>query len=337
MLASKVVRILDVTMPAMNEVFVRRDVIDPAKLRKLCVPSNFAGSMQALSHLSAIFVTGSLLWLCRSSFWAVPLFVAQGILLNFLYAGQHELSHWTVFRTAWPNEWLGRLFGFVVFYPRTFDQIQHIAHHRFTQDWARDGELNRARYTRGSFLLWMSGLTYWYTRWLRIVRFSLGIVTEPYLPTARHRELIREARIHLIGYASIAAISIGLRSWAAVLLWLAPMLALKGVHQLQNTIEHLGLPHEANVLINTRSTRTNALMRWMAWQMQYHTAHHAFPGVPFHRLPELHHEIFLLRGAAPPSMTYLGFLRAALRAFSAGRAENHYSDDAVWIADPKHV
>ena len=321
----------------MNEVFARRDVIEQARLRELCAPSNWAGVCQAGSHIGALMVTGSLLWWLRSTAWAVPLFLAHGVLLNFLYAGQHELSHWTVFRTAWPNEWLGRVFGFVVFYPRTFDQIQHIAHHRFTQDWDKDGELNRPGYTRGSFLLWISGITYWYTRWRRIVRFSAGIVTEPYLPAARHRELIREARMHLAGYLAIAAVSLALHSWAAVLLWLAPMLAMKSVHQLQNTIEHLGLPHEANVLINTRSTRTNAVMRWMAWQMQYHTAHHAFPGVPFHRLKELHHQIFTARGAAPPSMTYMGFMRAAWRAFSHGRTEADYSDHSTWIADPPHA
>lgn len=324
-------------MMAMNEVFARRDVIEQAKLRELCAPSNWAGVRQASSHIGALLLTGSMLWWLRSTMWAVPLFMAHGILLNFLYAGQHELSHWTVFRTAWPNEWLGRVFGFVVFYPRTFDQIQHIAHHRFTQDWEKDGELNRAGYTRASFLLWISSITYWYTRWRRIVRFCAGIVTEPYLPASRHPELIREARIHLAGYIAIAVLSLALHSWAAVLLWLAPMLAMKCVHQLQNTIEHLGLPHEANVLLNTRSTRTNAVMRWMAWQMQYHTAHHAFPGVPFHRLKELHHQIFTARGAAPPSMTYWGFMRAALRAFSHGRIEADYSDHSTWIADPPHA
>jgi fatty acid desaturase len=318
----------------MNEVFARRDLIDPGRLRSLCAQSNVAGSMQALSHVGAVVLTGGLLWQLRFSVWAVPLFVVQGILLNFLYAGQHELCHWTVFRTAWPNEWLGRVFGFVVFYPRSFDQIQHIAHHRFTQDWARDGELHRDRYTRTSFILWMSGLTYWYTRWRRILRFSFRVVTEPYLPAARHAELIREARLHLAGYALVAALSIALSSWAAVLLWVAPLLVMKPVHQLQNTIEHLGLPHESNVLINTRSTRTNAVMRWLCWQMQYHTAHHAFPGVPFHRLRELDHEIFVARGTEPPSMTYAGFLRAALHAFSRGRSERDYPDGIAWISDP---
>jgi fatty acid desaturase len=224
----------------------------------------------------------------------------------------------------------------VLFYPRTFDQVQHMAHHRFTQDWARDGELARPRYTMTSYLLWMSGVSYWYTRWRRILRFSLGIITEPYLPAKRHAELTREARLHLAGYALIAGASLTAHSWAAVILWLAPMLAMKGIHQLQNTIEHLGLPHEANVLANTRSTRTNAIMRWLGWRMQYHTAHHAFPGVPFHRLHELHEAIFTSRGASPPSMTYMGFQIAVLRAFARGRTEADYPDDSTWITDPPH-
>lgn len=318
----------------MDEVFVRRDVIDAAMLRSLCVASDREGAIQTLSHLGALAATGALLWLAWGSWWAAPVFLAHGVMLNFLYAGQHELSHWTVFRTRWLNEWVGRCFGFVLFYPRTFDQVQHAAHHRHTQDWARDGELSRDRYTLGSYLLWMSGVTYWYTRWRRIVRFSCGIVTEPYLPANRHAELIREARAHLLGYALVAAVSVAAHSWAAVILWLAPMLAMKFVHQMQNTIEHLGLPHEANVLGNTRSTRTNAAMRWLGWQMQYHTAHHAFPGVPFHRLHALHETLFTARRAEPPSMTYLGFQAAVLRAFAHGKTEADYADDRAWIADP---
>ena len=157
---------------AVDEVFVRREVIDAAHLRSLCVPSNRRGAAQALSHLGSIGASGTLLWLTGGAWWVVPAFVVHGALLNFLYAGQHELSHWTVFRTGWLNEWLGRIFGFVLFYPRTFDQVQHMAHHRFTQDWTRDGELARERYTLTSYLLWLSGVTYWYSRWRRILRFS---------------------------------------------------------------------------------------------------------------------------------------------------------------------
>lgn len=316
----------------MQEVFARRDVLSPARLRALCRPSDFRGWCQTLSHVGAAGASGALLWRLWGGPWAVPVFIVHGMLLNFLYAGQHELSHWTVFRTAWLNEWLGRIFGFVLFYPRTFDQLQHIAHHRHTQDWARDGELVRPPYTRASYALWMSGLTYWYTRWRRILRFSCGVVTEPYIAASRRAELTREARWHVAGYLSIALLSVVFRSWAAVILWLAPMLVMKFVHQMQNTIEHLGLPHEGDVMRNTRSTRTNAVMRWMAWQMQYHTAHHAFPGVPFHRLRELHSALFTERGAAPPTLTYLGFQRAAWRAFAQGKTEADYPENDAWIA-----
>src|ERR1019366_8402303 len=52
-----------------DEVFVRRDVIDAAKLRSLCVPSNIRGAAQAVSHLGAIAVTGTLLWHWRDTWW----------------------------------------------------------------------------------------------------------------------------------------------------------------------------------------------------------------------------------------------------------------------------
>jgi fatty acid desaturase len=311
----------------------RPRLVDDETLRALCLTSDRAGALQLLSHLGAIGVSGAALWLLWGTWWAVPAFMVHGTLINFLYAGQHELSHGTVFRARQLNEWVGRALGFVMLYPRTFDQVQHMAHHRHTQDWARDGELARDRYELRSYLLWMSGVSYWYTRLRRIVRFSLGIVTEPYLPAYRHAELVREARAHLLGYGLIFAASVALRSWAAMVLWLAPMLAMKFTHQLQNTIEHLGLAHDDNLLTNTRSTRTNLCMRWMAWQMQYHTAHHAFPAVPFHRLRRLHALMFTDRGISPPTMTYLGFQLAALRAFAGGKTEADYADDRMWISD----
>jgi fatty acid desaturase len=314
----------------MQETTTPRGLIDAATLRRLCVASNRAGALQTASHLGAVGATGALLWVVWGSWWALPVFMVHGTLLNFLYAGQHEFSHSTVFRTKRLNEWFGRMFGFVLFYPRTFDFVQHMTHHRHTQDWARDGELARAPYTLKSYLLWVSGVTYWYTRWRRILRFCVGKVTEPYLPEHRHPELIREARWHLVGYALVAAVALYARSWAVMLLWLAPMCTMKFTHQLQNTIEHFGTAHK-DILENTRSTRTNALVRWMAWQMQYHTAHHAFPGVPCYRLRELHEVIFTARGVEPPTMTYWGFQRAALRALSHGRTESEYPQDRMWI------
>lgn len=44
----------------------------------------------------------------------------------------------------------------------------------------------------------------------------------------------------------------------------------------------------ADMFANSRTTFTTAAVRWIAWNMPYHAEHHAFPAVPFHRLPQLH-------------------------------------------------
>ena len=132
----------------MDEVFARRDLIEPAALRALCTRSDHAGLLQLGSHLAAIGVTGAGIAATLGTLWVVPVFVLHGVLINFLYAAQHETSHYTAFRSRWLNAAVGRTIGFFLLYPRDFDQIQHYAHHRHTQDWARDGELERPPYGR---------------------------------------------------------------------------------------------------------------------------------------------------------------------------------------------
>ena len=316
----------------MDGTFVRSRVVDPKVLRGLMQRSDLRGALQAGSHFGALALTGSALWLTWGSWWAVPLFMAHGILLNFLYGAQHELSHGTPFKTKWLNEWIGRLVAFLMIYPRDFDLIQHTAHHKWTQDWSRDGELAREPYTLRSYLMWFFGPSYWTTRIARIFRLARGKVIEPYIRPDQESLVIREARIHLALYGAIAVVSVVAQSWAAVILWFAPLILMKWVHQLQNTIEHLGLSHDDNILENTRSTRTNAFMRWMCWQMQYHTAHHAFPSVPFHRLKELNREMIEGAGTPPHSMGYLQFQIEVIRKLWGGKTEADYPHDEVWIS-----
>ena len=311
--------------------FVRGRILEPAVLREMMQRSDKRGAIQAASHFGAIAVSGTLLWTTWGTLLTIPLFLIQGILINFLYAGQHELSHGTPFKTKWLNEWIGRLIGFLVLYPRDFDLIQHTAHHKWTQDWERDGELVREPYTLRSYLMWFFGPSYWWSRVTRLARLSSGRVVEPYIRPDQHARVIREARISVALYACIAVISLAAQSWAVVALWLGPMLVTKMFHQLQNTIEHLGLSHEDNILENTRSTRTNAVMRWLCWNMQYHTAHHAFPSVPFHRLRELNREMTEGVGTPPHSMGYFEFQMEVIRKLSGGKSEADYPYDEVWI------
>jgi fatty acid desaturase len=317
----------------MDEVFGRKEMITPDELRVITGKSDWRGFLQLSSHAGAIALSGALLSMTWGTWWAVPVFIVHGTLINFLYAGQHEMSHWTVFKTKKLNEIFGRIIGFILLYPRDFDQVQHFAHHRYTSVWEKDGELERPPYSLVSYLLWALGPTYWYSRIRRLIRFSAGIVTERYVPESRKPDLIKEARLHLLGYAAIAVMSVATGNWLVITHWIAPMFLMKVAYMLQGTIEHLGLPHVEDVSLNTRTTRTNALMRWMCWNMQFHTAHHAFPGVPFHRLPDLHRTIFTSKQRKPQEMTYLGFQAAVIKAFWGGRTEADYPVDRIWISD----
>jgi len=313
----------------MDTSFSRRKLLTPAELRALTERSDLQGGLQMASHLAAILGSAALHGLAMGTAWVWVTGLVLGVLLNFLYAAQHELSHATVFKTRRLNEVFGRIIGFIQIFPRDFDQIMHFAHHQYTQDWDRDGELVREPYTLTTYLLWLSGITYWRNRVLGVIRRARGIVIEPFIRAEEEARVIRESRLHVLGYAVIALISVISGSWAALTFWIIPMVLTKPIHQLQNTIEHLGLSHESDIMENTRSTRANALQRWLCWQMPYHTAHHTFPAVPFWKLRQLNDRIEAKAGAVH-RMGWLEF-QAQVIAKLMAKDESQYPMDEVWI------
>ena len=187
----------------------------------------------------------------------------------------------------------------------------------------------REPYTLTTYLLWMSGITYWRNRVFGVIRRSRGIIIEPFIRAEEEGKVIRESRIHIIFYILIVGISVIFHSWAAMAFWIIPMLLTKPVHQLQNTIEHLGLSHEDDILENTRSTRTNALMRWLCWQMPYHTAHHIFPSVPFWKLRILNAKIEAQAGTVH-RMGWIEFQIEVIKCLVT-KDESQWPQNEVWV------
>ncbi len=306
----------------MDEVFAAqgRARIDPQVLRGLMKKLDWAGLVQMGSHLVALVASGTLLWLTWGSWWGVPVFMVHGMQINWLYAAQHESSHDTVFRTRWMNEALGRFTGFVLMYPRDYDRWQHFCHHRHTQDPEKDGEMVYVSMFKGKLaeFLGLLGITIWFGLAATMIRHAVTgrriPVSEYYLTDEQERKVVAEARWHLTLYALVALISIVFQTWIFVILWWAPMLAMTWTHQIQNYIEHGGMPYISDTWRNTRTVDTNPIMRWLTWQMVYHTAHHTYPGVPFHNLPELHRMIIQVRDEEPVTSTYFAHAKRELRA-----------------------
>jgi hypothetical protein len=57
----------------MDEIFARRDLIEPSLLRALSARSNRAGFLQFGSHICAIFATGLALHATLGTLWAAPI------------------------------------------------------------------------------------------------------------------------------------------------------------------------------------------------------------------------------------------------------------------------
>jgi fatty acid desaturase len=285
-----------------------RGIIEPRRLKVLSQRSDRRGAVQAVSHVGAIGATGYVLFLTWGTWWAAPIFVLHGALLGHFYAPLHECDHGTAFKSRWLNQWLGRLFGFVILLPSDAHKWLHFAHHRHTQDFARDTEiLPRGPFTNAWQCLWIfSGLPYYFGYAHAILRYAFGHMPAQVFTQHQRRTLIAASRIHIAGYAAIAASALILQSWWPLIYWIGPMVSAKWIYWFQGMAEHTGLTQHQNTLENTRTFKTNVFMRWMHWNMTYHTVHHTFPSVPFFRLPELHREVEARYPHPLPVVTYIG-------------------------------
>jgi len=240
-------------------------------------------------HLGALAVTGSLLWRLRATAWALPLLVAHGYVLAFVFCAFHEAAHRTAFRTRWLNGVVGTLAGLLIFWPYRNYRVYHWEHHRFTQDAARDPELFFAKpVSLGSYLFVLTGVPNLIRRVSEILRLAAGRADRPWMAPSERRPLIVEARCYLGVYLAIA-VAAGLGASAIPLLvWIAPLLAGQAFLRPYLLAEHTACASTRDGLENTRTTLTLPLVRLFAWNMPYHAEHHAYPAVPFHALPRLH-------------------------------------------------
>jgi fatty acid desaturase len=141
-----------------------------------------------------------------------------------------------------------------------------------------------------------------------ILQLARGTVQARYLPAKALPRMKREARAMLALYA-LAALSLAFTP-ALLWLWLIPVLLGQPFLRLYLLAEHGDCPFVANMLENTRTTFTNRIVRFVAWNMPYHVEHHAYPAVPFHQLPALHDQI--RRHLKVTSNGYARFTRAYL-------------------------
>ena len=263
--------------------------LSETELAALNARSDAKGLVRLALHVATIAGTGAIYATTLGTAWMLPAAFAYGVCLAFLFAPLHETVHYTAFRSRRLNRAVSFACGWILVLPPRFFRAFHLEHHRYTQDPEHDPELVDAPLRTWRQYLWrVSGARYWARQCRVLVRFAAGRVTEPWIPRGERSGVVREARVFLASYVVAGALSAVAGSGVLLWFWVVPLLVGQPMLRLYLIAEHTGCPLSPDMLENSRTVRTNALVRFLAWNMPYHAEHHAYASIPFHALPRAH-------------------------------------------------
>ena len=266
-----------------------RELLPRDTLRRLARRSNYRGLLQLGLHVGLLTGTGFVVWASRGHWWLTGALVVHGMVISLLFCALHESIHRTAFESRWLNDAVAWVCGALLLLPPEYFRLFHSAHHRYTQDPARDPELTSGNPSSLVAHLWrVSGLRYWADRLTVTMSHAVtGRVRESFVPPEETAHVVREARVLWAFYLCILVVSIYWQRTEALVYWVFPALLGQPFLRLFLLAEHTGCPLSDDMLENTRTTYTNVSVRLLTWRMSYHAEHHSFPSVPFHALAEL--------------------------------------------------
>ena len=267
-----------------------REIVGRRELRALMVRRDGPGLVFLAAHLGVMAGTGALVWLSSGGPWVAAAVFLHGIVIVHLFAPFHECSHGTTFRTRRLNGALGWFSGLALGLPPLMFRYQHADHHSYTQDVRRDPQMIAAGERLGGYLFYATAVPYFFGIVSALLRHPFRRFNEAErrsMPDSAHRGVQRQAWVFWIVYGGLLAGSVAFETAAVALYWLLPRVVAEPVMRIIRMSEHVGCARNPDMLENSRTVMTLAPLRWLAWNMPYHTAHHAVPLVPFHAIPKL--------------------------------------------------
>ncbi len=291
-------------------------VVPAEVLKRLYARSDSKGLVQTGAHLALLIVGGWLVLATRGTWWLVPALLAQAVFVNTLFGAMHESVHYGSFKTRWMADVLAFFSGAAILNNAGFYRHYHYAHHRYTQDPARDPELitSGTPSTWGNYLLRMSALPFLAIRARDIFVFPFGGRGDVnYIGPSAWPEVGRWGRWLLVLYAGLLAGSLLLTTDIVLWVWFIPLLIGLPLLRLYLVCEHTLCPNSDDGFANTRTTLSNPFVRFLMWNLPYHAEHHLFPSIAFHHLPEAHRH--LRPHLKHVAKTYVGVHREIIASF----------------------
>ncbi len=320
--------------------------IEKEMLRKLTQRSDLRGWLRSGSFLLIYAaLTALAVYFFLHRWWAAMVvacyFHALFVNMMSISAAVHELSHGTPFRTKPVNEFFLYLFSFLTWNNPVHFRASHILnHHQFTLYRGRDKEVIQVpvkeKLNPAAIVSWLTFDWAWFANVMRAnVLHALGngdadfFNWDPLFPKddPRRKAMCSWARIVVIGYVVLLALFIALHLWVAIFLVFSYFF-VRILANLTGAIQHTGLGSNVpdwRAICHT--VKLSPVVRYLYWNMNYHTEHHMYAAVPFFNLPKLR---AVLEKDMPPAHQSFA---ACLRKLSEIRREQEKDPAYTWLPE----
>jgi fatty acid desaturase len=235
----------------------------------------------------------------------VALCPLMGLVLAGALAAAHDCFHNGYLDSKFGNRVAGMLW--CVFLLTNFSALKHahMVHHRYTRtEGDSEAPFDVSSMSAYARLLLLSAVALPRAA-LKSVRILGGLMRPPHFQTDRAYFDARVDSAAIVTWLVIAGAVTALAPAEMVLVYWAPLAFFPALAIAIAIPEHQGCGEGPDVLAATRTTKSNAFVRMLLWNSNYHVEHHLYPGVPSCNLPSLHRAVHgQLRHFAPG---YFGF------------------------------
>ena len=271
-----------------------RSPVSRVDMRKILVRKDGPALRDTLIWFALLIGSGYLVFLLWGTWFAIfPYLVYSVLYASTSDSRWHETSHGTAFKTDWMNNALYEIASFMVLRQSTVWRWSHARHHSDTIIRGRDPEIAVPRPPDlKKIAMSFFGLSAAIPELRRIMLHARGRIdpsVSTYLPEHEYAKVFFKARIYILIYLFVLALSVYFRSLLPLMYIGLPTILGGWLMPVYGLTQHAGL--KENVLdhrLNCRTVYMNRIHRFLYWNMNYHIEHHMFPLVPYHALPELH-------------------------------------------------
>ncbi|HWD24308.1 MAG TPA: fatty acid desaturase [Acidimicrobiales bacterium] len=266
-----------------------REVAEFVKKRSLATPSARYSNFRAVFFLFAVVglvflghdINNPILW--------VGIWIIEALLFIGTNSAVHEAVHGNLYRSKSANYVAGIGWGLVTMFNYAAYRGLHLQHHAHTHAMG-DGEPVNRKLNRLDYVLYMLVSGWVFMFMLPGIGTAASCGAGPgFMAIGNRRKIARFNSVALLIAGALLAYGFVRAPLLTTEIWLAPTLLYYLVFA-----PMIALPEHqdcawgpATVFTTTRITKSNPVMHFLAWGINFHAAHHLVPSVPGQKLEPL--------------------------------------------------